>query len=58
MKFSEFFWVVSRPGPQVGKAVFVKDNYTTLGIESRTFSYLGSPATLIVSVGFKKMNNQ
>ena len=27
---------------QVGKAVFVEKNYTTLGIEPRTFSYPGS----------------
>ena len=27
---------------QVGKAVFVKANYTTLGIEPKTFSYPGS----------------
>ena len=26
---------------QVGKAVFVKENYTTLGIEPRTYSYPG-----------------
>ena len=27
---------------QVGKAVFVKESYTTLGIEPRSYSYLGS----------------
>ena len=26
---------------QVGKAVFVKESYTTLGIEPRTYSYPG-----------------
>ena len=38
---------------QVGKAVFVKENYTTLGIEPSTFSYPGRYSEpLIVSVGF------
>ena len=36
---------------QVGKAVFVKESYTTLGIEPRTYSYPGRLATILVSVG-------
>ena len=39
---------------QVGKAVFVKESYTTLGIEPRTYSYPGRLATILVSVGLKK----
>ena len=39
---------------QVGKAVFVKGSYTTLGIEPRTASYPGRLATILVSVGLKK----
>ena len=40
---------------QVGKAVFVKESYTTLGIEPRTYSYPGRLATILVSVGLKKL---
>ena len=36
---------------QVGKAVFVKESFTTLGIEPRTYSYLGRLAAILVSVG-------
>ena len=36
---------------QVGKAVFVKESYTTLGIEPRTYSYPGRLVTILVSVG-------
>ena len=39
---------------QVGKAVFVKESYTTLGIEPRTYSYPGRLVTILVSVGLKK----
>ena len=39
---------------QVGKAVFVKESYTTLGIEPRTCSYPGRLVTILVSVGLKK----
>ena len=39
---------------QVGKAVFVKGSYTTLGIEPRTYSYPGRLVTIPVSVGLKK----
>ena len=40
---------------QVGRAVFVKESYTTLGIEPSTFSYPGRYSEpLIVSVGLKK----
>ena len=40
---------------QVGKAVFVKESYTTLGIEPSTFSYPGRYSEpLIVSVGLKR----
>ena len=36
---------------QVGKAVFVKESYTTLEIEHKTYSYLGGDlAALIVSL--------
>jgi len=40
---------------QVGKAVFVKESYTTLGIEPRTYSYPGRLVTILVSVGLKKL---
>ena len=36
---------------QVGRAVFVKESYTTLGIEPRTYSYPGRLVTILVSVG-------
>ena len=39
---------------QVGKAVFVKESYTTLGIEPRTYSYPGRLVTILVSVGLTK----
>ena len=39
---------------QVGKAVFVKESYTTGGIEPRTYSYPGRLAATRVSVGLKK----
>ena len=40
---------------QVGKAVFVKESYTILGIEPSTFSYPGRYRyPIIVSVGLKK----
>ena len=32
---------ITRDSVQVGKAVFVKESYTTLGIEPRTYSYPG-----------------
>ena len=40
---------------QVGKAVFVKESYTTLGIKPRTYSYPWSLVTILVSVGLKKI---
>ena len=39
---------------QVGKAVFVKESYTTLGIEPRTYSYPGRLVTILVSVGLNE----
>ena len=38
---------------QVGKAEFVKESFTTLGNEPRTYSYLGRLVTILVSVGLK-----
>ena len=43
---------------QVGKAVFVKESYTTLGIEPRTYSYPVRLVTILVSVGLKKTCGQ
>ena len=40
---------------QVGKAVFVKESYTTLGIEPRTYSYPGRLVTILVSVVLKNI---
>ena len=39
---------------QVGKAVFVKEDYTTLGIEPGPTPNRGDLATLVASVGLKK----
>ena len=36
---------------QVGKASFVKENQTTLGIEPRTYSYPGRLVTILLSAG-------
>ena len=41
---------------QVGKAVFGKEIFTTLGIEPRTYSYPGRLVTIRVSGGLKKKN--
>ena len=35
---------------QVGKAVFMKESYTTLGIEPRTYTYPERLATILVSL--------
>ena len=40
---------------QVGKAVFVKESYTTLGIEPRTYSYPGRSGNHY-SVSWVKIN--
>ena len=40
---------------QVGKAVFVKESYTTLGIEPRTYSYPVRSVTILVSVGLSSI---
>ena len=42
---------------QVGKAVFVKENYTTLGIEPRTYSYPGRLVNHPSVCSFKKNYN-